>query len=87
MRYKTLENVVIIDLCHKNWWMNVTGRSRGRRKKPPDEKNHLFLQLLPFPIVILVVKKNLFKWIRFSCKGEAASNSNRFPSSSKEASS
>jgi len=26
---------------------------------PPDEKNHLLLQLIPFLIVILVVKKNL----------------------------
>jgi len=26
---------------------------------PPDEKNHLLLQLLPFLVVILVVKKNL----------------------------
>ena len=39
----------------------MTGRSRGRRKMLPDEKDHLLLQLLPLLIVILVVKskKNL----------------------------
>ena len=48
----------------------MTGRRCRRRKKPPDEKDHLFLQLLPFLIVILVVKKNLLKSIWFFCKAK-----------------
>jgi len=39
--------------------MNMTGRRRGRGKKPPEEKDHLFLQLLPFLIVIVMMKEYL----------------------------
>jgi len=31
VRYKTLENVVIIDLCHKNQWMNMSDWQKSRQ--------------------------------------------------------
>jgi len=62
---KTLANVVIIDLCHKNQWMNMTRRGRGRGKKQVSGgKGPVILAAAPLS------HSDLDKSIRFSINNQ-----------------